>query len=123
MVREAGVAVVERLEAVEDAALPGPLSTNYYKGSYYDVPDDTNTQVLFWNRSLFAAAGLTPPKTLSQVWVDAQKLTNKSKGIFGLGVDGTDIWRRGRSHRQCQRILVGADFAGQVHGSSRPCAS
>jgi len=79
-------------QPIKNAALPGPLSTNYYKGSYYGAPDDTNTQVLFYNKSLFAAAGLEPPKTLSQVWVDAQKLTNKSKGIFGLGVDGTDIW-------------------------------
>jgi multiple sugar transport system substrate-binding protein len=79
-------------QSIKDAALPGPLSTDYYKGSYYGVPDDTNTQVLFWNKSLFAAAGLTPPRTLSQVWVDAQKLTNKSKGIYGLGIDGTDIW-------------------------------
>ena len=82
-------------QSIKNAALPGPLSTNYYKGSYYGVPDDTNTQVLFWNKSLFAAAGLAPPKTLSQLWVDAQKLTNKPKGIYGLGIDGTDIWNVG----------------------------
>jgi multiple sugar transport system substrate-binding protein len=79
-------------QPIKDAALPGPLSTCYYKGSYYGVPDDTNTQVLFYNKSLFAATGLSAPKTLSQVWVDAQRLTNKAKGIFGLGIDGTDIW-------------------------------
>ncbi len=82
-------------QPIKAASLPGPLSTNYYKGSYYGVPDDTNTQVLFWNKSLFAAAGLEPPKTLSQLWVDAQKLTNKSKGVYGLGIDGTDIWNVG----------------------------
>jgi multiple sugar transport system substrate-binding protein len=80
-------------QPIKEAALPGPLSTNYYRGSYYGMPDDTNTQVFFWNKGDFAAAGLTsPPKTLAQVWTDAQKLTNKAKGVFGLGIDGTDIW-------------------------------
>jgi multiple sugar transport system substrate-binding protein len=75
------------------AALAGPLSTNYYKGSYYGVPDDTNTQVLFWNKTLFSAAHLAgPPTTMAQLWADAVELTNKSKGQYGLGVDGTDIW-------------------------------
>jgi multiple sugar transport system substrate-binding protein len=74
-------------------ALPGPLSTNYFHGSYYGIPDDTNTQVLFWNKADFAAAGLSgPPTTIAQLWTDAATLTNKSKGQFGLGVDGTDIW-------------------------------
>jgi len=75
------------------AALPGPLSTNYYEGSYYGVPDDTNTQVLYWNKADFAAAGLAgPPTTIAQLWSDAATLTNKSKGQYGLGIDGTDIW-------------------------------
>ena len=80
-------------QPIKNAALPGPLSTNYYKGSYYGMPDDTNTQVLFWNKADFAAAGLSgPPTTIAQLWADAQKLTVKSKSQFGLGVDGTDIW-------------------------------
>jgi multiple sugar transport system substrate-binding protein len=74
-------------------ALPGPLSTNYYGGSYYGIPDDTNTQVLYWNKTLFAAAGLAgPPTTLAQMWTDAATLTNAAKGIFGLSVGGTDLW-------------------------------
>lgn len=74
-------------------ALPGPRATNYYKGSYYGIPDDTNTQVLVWNKADFKAAGLSgPPTTLAQLFADAHTLTNKGKGQFGLGVDGTDIW-------------------------------
>ena len=80
-------------QSILKSALPGPLSTNYFQGSYYGVPDDTNTQVLFWNKADFAAAGLSgPPTTLTQLWADAATLTNSSKGQFGLGVDGTDIW-------------------------------
>ena len=74
---------------------PGPLSTNLYKGGYYGVPDDTNTQVLFYNKADFAAAGLTPPTTWSQMMTDAQTLTIPSKGQHGLGVDSTDIWNVG----------------------------
>ena len=75
------------------AALPGPLSTNYYQGSYYGIPDDTNTQAMFWNKTEFAAAGLSgPPTTLTQLWADAAKLTNSAKGQFGLSVGGTDLW-------------------------------
>jgi multiple sugar transport system substrate-binding protein len=75
------------------SALPGPLSTNYYKGSYYGIPDDTNTQALYWNKADFAAANISsPPTTLAQLWSDAATLTNKSKSQYGLGIDGTDIW-------------------------------
>lgn len=74
-------------------ALPGPKSTNRYQGSYYGIPDDTNTQALYWNKTDFATAGLSgPPTTLAQLFSDAAKLTVQSKGQFGLGVDGTDIW-------------------------------
>lgn len=79
-----------------EAALPGPLSTTKYKGSYYGVPDDTNTQSLFWNKTDFAAAGISgPPTTMNQLWQDAKKLTVPSKDQYGLGVDSTDIWNVG----------------------------
>ncbi len=80
-------------KSILGGALPGPLSTNLFDGNYYGVPDDTNTQVFFWNKADFAAANIAgPPTTLAQVWTDAAALTNTSKGQFGLGVDGTDIW-------------------------------
>jgi multiple sugar transport system substrate-binding protein len=80
-------------KSILGGALPGPLSTNLYNGNYYGVPDDTNTQVFFWNKADFAAANIAgPPTTIAQVWTDAAALTNTSKGQFGLGVDGTDIW-------------------------------
>ena len=80
---------------VKAAADPGPLSTNYYKGGYYGLPDDTNTQVFFWNKADFKAAHLSPPKTWNQMIADAKILTIPSKGQHGLGVDSTDIWNVG----------------------------
>jgi multiple sugar transport system substrate-binding protein len=74
-------------------ALPGPLATTEWKGHYYALPLDTNTQALFWNKELFKAAGLSgAPKTMTQLVADATKLTDKATGAYGLGVDGTDIW-------------------------------
>jgi multiple sugar transport system substrate-binding protein len=81
--------------AMKRAADPGPLSTNLYKGGYYGIPDDTNTQVLFYNKADFAAAGLTAPTTYAQMMADAQTLTIPAKGQYGLGVDSTDIWNVG----------------------------
>ncbi len=83
--------------AIKANTLPGPLATTHVatgeEPGYYAFPDDTNTQALFWNKADFAAAGISgPPKTLSQMYADAAKLTNTSKQQFGLGVDGTDIW-------------------------------
>jgi multiple sugar transport system substrate-binding protein len=85
--------VMSNYAAITADALPGPLATNLWKGQYYGLPLDTNTQALYWNKTLFAAAGLSgPPTTLTQLVADAQKLTNKAKHVYGLGVDGTDIW-------------------------------
>ncbi|MGH3280606.1 MAG: hypothetical protein ACRDNW_15900, partial [Trebonia sp.] len=76
---------------------PGPMATTHVatgeQPGYYAFPDDTNTQALFWNKSDFAAAGISgPPKTLTQMYADAAKLTDASKQQYGLGIDGTDIW-------------------------------
>jgi multiple sugar transport system substrate-binding protein len=84
-------------DAIKKNTLPGPLATTYVatgeNPGYYALPDDTNTQALFWNKTDFAAAGISgPPKTLSQMYADAAKLTNTSKQQYGLGVDGVDIW-------------------------------
>ena len=68
-------------QPIKKDALPGPLSTNYYQGSYYGMPADTNTQVLFWNKADFAAAGLSgPPTTISQLWADAQEADHQVEG-------------------------------------------
>ncbi|MGO9150612.1 MAG: extracellular solute-binding protein [Acidimicrobiales bacterium] len=80
---------------VKAAADPGPLSTNYWNGGYYGLPDDTNTQVFFWNKADFAAAKLSPPTTWGQMIADAKLLTIPSKQQHGLGVDSTDIWNVG----------------------------
>ena len=64
---------------IKAAADPGPLSTNYWNGGYYGLPDDTNTQVFFWNKADFAAAHLSPPTTWGQMIADAKLLTSRPR--------------------------------------------
>lgn len=91
------VSGLANFQAIKKNTLPGPLATTYVATGedpgYYALPDDTNTQALFWNKADFAAAGIKgPPKTLSQMYADAARLTVASKQQYGLGVDGVDIW-------------------------------
>jgi multiple sugar transport system substrate-binding protein len=73
-------------------AYPGPLSTNFWKGSYYGLPLDTNTKVLMYNKSDLQAAGLSaPPKTMDEFFAAAKKLTVSGKQ-FGFVPSGTGAW-------------------------------
>ena len=72
---------------------PGPLSTNFWKGHYYGLPLDTNTQVLLWNKSDFDAAGISaPPATMEEFAADACKLTDAAKKQYGYAEGGTYFW-------------------------------
>jgi multiple sugar transport system substrate-binding protein len=87
------VGKLKAFAAIKKNTLTGPLATTEVNGSYWAFPCDTNTQALYWNKADFAAAGLSgPPTTINQLLADAATLTVPSKGQYGLGVDGTDIW-------------------------------
>jgi multiple sugar transport system substrate-binding protein len=80
-------------DKIAAGTFPGPLSTNFWKGHYYGLPQNTNTQVLLWNEDNFKASGIsTPPKTLQEFADDACKLTDKSKEIYGYALGGTYFW-------------------------------
>jgi multiple sugar transport system substrate-binding protein len=58
-----------------------------YKGKPYAVVKDVSPLALWYNKTMFAAAGITsPPKTWAQMQADACKLTDKSKKIAGLSL-------------------------------------
>ncbi len=73
--------------ALKDAVFPGPLATNLYKGHYYGLPLDTNTQVLIRNTDLVPNA----PATLDDVRAAAEALKGKPD-TWGLSLGGTDPW-------------------------------
>ncbi|WP_415854635.1 ABC transporter substrate-binding protein [Sinomonas sp. G460-2] len=70
-----------------DAAL-GPVKQY---GGYNGVPFKLNGQALYYNKKLFAQAGITtPPTTLAELDADAQKL--KDAGITPIEFGGTVNW-------------------------------
>jgi len=51
-----------------------------YKGKVYAIPNSTDDRFLFYNKTLFAEAGLTrPPRTWSELKAYALKLTKREK--------------------------------------------
>jgi multiple sugar transport system substrate-binding protein len=80
-------------DAITQDVYPGPLATNFYKGHYYGLPLDTNTQVLLWNKSVFEAAGITEaPKTMEEFAADACKLSDAANNKYGYAEGGTYFW-------------------------------
>lgn len=56
-------------------------------GRQYGLPLFASTRTLFYNKDLFARAGLNaPPKTWADLIVDAKKITALGGGIYGYGM-------------------------------------
>lgn len=48
------------------------------------LPLNQDLFVLFYNKQMFADAGLQPPKTYAEMMTAAERLTDKAKGVFGF---------------------------------------
>lgn len=60
----------------------------------YGIPFQISSYVLYWNKDLFAEAGLdpeTPPATYEEYTEFAKKLTNPDKNVYGSGLSYTNI--------------------------------
>lgn len=63
---------------------PGPLNSVTWDGRYYGIPKYTDTIAVFYNKDLFAKAGIAePPKTWAEFAADAEKLTDKANNVYG----------------------------------------
>lgn len=79
-------------EDIAAQTFPGPLSTNFWQGHYYGLPQNTNTQVLLWNPELFDAAGVSgPPATMEEFAAAACALT-EGEEQYGYALGGTYFW-------------------------------
>ena len=84
--------VMPGFEEIAAGTFPGPLSTNYWQGHYYGLPQNTNTQVLLWNRADYDAAGLSePPETMEEFAEVACALTSGEEQ-YGYALGGTYFW-------------------------------
>ena len=85
--------VMTGFEDIAADAFPGPLSTNYWQGHYYGLPQNTNTQVLLWNREVFAAADYTEaPKTMEEFREVACAVSDAANEKYGYALGGTYFW-------------------------------
>jgi multiple sugar transport system substrate-binding protein len=85
--------VMPGFEDIAAQVFPGPLSTNFWDGHYYGLPQNTNTQVLLWNKDLFDAAGIAqPPATVEDFAEDVCALTDASQEQYGYALGGTYFW-------------------------------
>jgi len=73
-----------------DAGLYNPsLASAYtFDGKIYGIPDLVAYWVVFYNKSVFDANGLTPPKTWAELEAAAEKLKGAGVTPFGATVDG-----------------------------------
>lgn len=85
--------VMPGFEDIAADTFPGPLSTNYWQGHYYGLPQNTNTQVLLWNREVFEATGLTDaPATMEEFKDYACQLADAENEKYGYALGGTYFW-------------------------------
>jgi len=65
--------------------MPKFLNDTDYQGTPYGIPFTTSTRALYYNKKIFAAAGISsPPTTWAQLQADAAKI--KNKGYIGYGL-------------------------------------
>lgn len=73
----------------KDEFIPTLMDAFTYEGKIYGIPKDFNTLGLFYNKDLFAKAGLTEP-TDDWTWNDlqaaAEKLSDPANNVYGFGV-------------------------------------
>jgi multiple sugar transport system substrate-binding protein len=78
--------------AAENGTLKPALDTAMWQGKLYAVPDNTNTQLLWYRSDLVP----NPPKTWAEMFADAAKLKKEGKPhyieIQGAQYEGTTVW-------------------------------
>ncbi len=88
-----------RLMALNDVIAKGPLaetinigntSATTFDGKIYAIPNELAGEVIYYNKALFAKAGLTPPKTWEELLVAVKKF--RSMGISPFSLANRDPW-------------------------------
>jgi multiple sugar transport system substrate-binding protein len=71
--------------AVLKNLIPTFLKDGQYQGTDYGIPFTTSTRALYYNKKIFAKAGISaPPQTWAQLKTDAAAIT--AKGFIGYGM-------------------------------------
>lgn len=81
-------------KAVAATVMDAPNSTAKMGDKFYGIASNTNTKILFYNKKMFEAAGLTVPATQEEMW-NAAKALSKGKTI-GFVEAWTGVWNIGQ---------------------------
>lgn len=82
------VDLTDLIAPVKDDFNAAVLAPKTYDGKVWGIPQVVDMQLLYYRKSLLAAANLQPPRTLDELIDTAAELTDKKvKGLF-LGNDG-----------------------------------
>ena len=69
-----------------DQFFPGPLNSCTQDGRIYGLPHNSNCLALFYDKDALEAAGVAVPTNWTELKDAAKKLTDSSKGRYGLGI-------------------------------------
>lgn len=74
------------------AFMAANLESTTYKGEYYGVPWFAETRVLYYNKDMFAAAGVEPPQTYEELVEVGKKLIATHGQGRAIAIAGTNAW-------------------------------
>ncbi|MBB6676340.1 extracellular solute-binding protein [Cohnella lubricantis] len=76
---------------LKDTYQSGLLDYYSFDGNVYALPDGNNIEVVYYNKDLFAQAGISaPPATFEELLADVKAL--KDKGIIPMAIGEKDTW-------------------------------
>lgn len=91
--------VLEEMSALNDykdvasGILEAPNSTTRMGDKFYGIAANTNTKILFYNKSILKSANVEVPKTLEKLWEAALKVSDSK--VIGMVEPWTGIWNVG----------------------------
>lgn len=74
--------------------LEAPNSSAKMGDKFYGLAANTNTKILFYNKDMFDAEGISVPKTQDEMWEAAKKLSKGS--VVGFVEAWTGVWNVGQ---------------------------
>jgi raffinose/stachyose/melibiose transport system substrate-binding protein len=85
--------------------LPGVFKTWTFNGKLYGLPRNSDYEVIYYNKKLFADNGVKVPSTYAEL-LDAAK-TFRSKGIIPMSINGKDLWSFGLMYQNIVQRVTG----------------
>lgn len=78
---------------LENELVKAAFYSNYVKGRFYGIPDQTNCIALFYNKAIFKQKGIKePPKTWEEFIEIGKKITDEENGIYAFGMHNSLWW-------------------------------